>query len=300
MSTVRTSLLRLMLRPNVLLSLLGIVAGVTGSVAAGRLLQARALAAESAMNARYRPSEVIVAARDLPAGQLLEPAMLALRKMPRDFLPSGALSGSQAKAIIGERLAIGLRRGDPLQAGIITSRDNQILSNLVHEGGRALTIPVDDMNSMGGLLGAGDVVDLYYSRSQGDGAILTPLLERVQVLAAGEAVATDKVVSRSPVDSVHGFSTLTILVSPEDAARVVLAQSTGSITVLLRSPADEIPAAIVTRNSRSLFVKYAAGHSAGGSAAESIELIVGGGGGIVPEVSRLHVGSKAQSPGDRT
>ncbi len=94
--------------------------------------------------------------------------MLALRKMPSDFLPSGALTGSQAKAIIGERLAIGLRRGDPLQAAIVTSRDNQVLSNLVQNGGRALTIPVDEMNSMGGLLGAGDVVDLYYSRSQGD------------------------------------------------------------------------------------------------------------------------------------
>jgi pilus assembly protein CpaB len=216
--------------------------------------------------------------------------MLALRRMPRDFLPSGALSGSQAKAIIGQRLAIGLRRGDPLQAAIVSSRDDQVLSNLVHPGGRALTIPVDEMNSMAGLLGAGDVVDLFYSLSQGDGATLTPLLERVVVLAAGEAIASDKVVSRRPAEPARGFSTLTILVTPEDAARVVLAQSTGSLTVLLRSPSDDSTVAIATRNSRSLFVQYRADSRKEGSAQESIELIVGGRGGVVPEVSRLNVG----------
>jgi pilus assembly protein CpaB len=242
------------------------------------------------LNARYRPSEVIVAARDLPAGQAIKADMLALRGMPRDFIPSGALNGSQAKAIIGQRLAIGLRRGDPLQAAIVSSRDDQLLSNLVHLGGRALTIPVDEMNSMAGLLGAGDVVDLFYSRSRGDGATLAPLLERVVVLAAGEAIASDKVVSHRPVEPGRGFSTLTILVTPEDAARVVLAQSTGSLTVLLRSPADEGPVAIATRNSRELFVQNRAGSRRERDAQESIELIVGGAGGVVPEVSRLNVG----------
>jgi pilus assembly protein CpaB len=300
MGTAKTEFLRLALRPNVLLSILGILAGVTGSIAAGRLLQARALATESALNARYRPSEVVVAARDLPAGQLLEPGMLALRKMPGDFLPSGALTGSQAKSVIGERLAIDLRRGDPLQAALVTSRDNQILSNLVRSGGRALTIAVDDMNSMGGLLSAGDVVDLYYSRSLGDGAVLTPLLERVEVLATGEAVASDKVVSRRPVESVHGFSTLTILVTPEDAARVVLAQSTGTLSILLRSPADDGAATITTRSSKSLLARHHAGSSGEETVAESIELIVGGSGGVVPGVSRLNVGAAARAPGSRT
>jgi pilus assembly protein CpaB len=288
------------LRPNVLLSVLGIIAGVGGSIAAAHLIQARALAAESALNARYQPSEVIVAARDLSAGEVLDPGKMALRSMPRDYLPSGFLTGSQAKAVIGQRLAIGLRRGDPLLSTVVTSRDNQILSNLVRLGWRALTIPVDDMNSMAGLLGAGDVVDLYYSQSQGGGAVLTPLLERVEVLAAGEVVASDKAVPRRPVESGHGFSTLTILVSPEDAARVVLAQSTGTLTVLLRSPADEGPVAIATRNSRSLFVQYREVRPGKGGAPESIELIVGGSGGVVPEVSRLNVGGNSKSPGGRT
>jgi len=291
--------LRWMLRPNALLAILGILAGVAGSIAAGRAIQARELATEAALNARYRPSAVVVAARDLPAGQLLEPDMLALRRMPRDFLPSGALTASQSRGIIGERLAIGIRRGDPLLAAIVTSRDNQILSNLVRSGGRALTIAVDDTNSMSGLLGAGDIVDLYYSRSQGDAAVLSPLLERVEVLAAGEAVASDKVLSRTPTQAGHGFSTLTILVSPEDAARVVLAQSTGTLTVLLRAPADDAPAAVATRNSRLLLAQHRGDPAAGERGTTSIELIVGGNGGVVPQVSQLNVGS-SQSRGGRT
>lgn len=292
--------LRLLLQPNLLLAVVGILAGVMGAVAAGRVVQARALAAESALNARYQPSEVVVAARDLPAGQVLEPAMLALRRMPRDFLPSGSLHGEQAGTVVGGRLNVGLRRGDPLQAAIVGSRDSQALSSLVRHGRRAMTISVDDSNSMAGLLQAGDVVDLYYSRSQGDGTVLTPLLERIEVLAAGEALARIAPDPHRAPDPGRGFSTLTILVTPEDAARVVLAQSSGTLTVLLRSQADDGPLTVATRSSRLLLAQGRGRHTAEGRA-DAIELIVGGTGAVVPEVSVLEVRmAQTQRPGGRT
>jgi pilus assembly protein CpaB len=287
----KSNLVRLMVRPDMLLAVLGIVTGVVGAISAGQLMQARVRAAESALNARYRPREVVVAARDVAAGQVVEAQMLALRRMPRDFVPAGALTGSQAGSLIGGRLVVGLRRGDPVQTSIVGSRDNQALSSLVRAGGRAMTISVDDTNSMAGLLAAGDVVDLYYSRSQGDGTVLSPLLERVEVLAAGEDLAHDPTEPRRPEDVGHAFSTLTILVSPEDAARVVLAQGTGTLTVLLRSQADEGPAAVATRNSRMLLAQRRPSPSTNESPADTIELIVGGSGTVVPEVSRLNIGT---------
>jgi pilus assembly protein CpaB len=284
----RRMTLRALLKPNALLALVGLLAGIVGATAAGRLLHARATSMESALNARYTPREVVVAARHLAEGEIIESGMLAIRRMPRDFLPAGALGTNQAATLVGRRVNVGLRRGDPVQLSALHVRNERALSDVVRSGGRALTISVDDTNSMSGLLRAGDIVDIYYSRSQGGGSVLAPLLERVTVLATGESLT-------SP-DETDAFATLTIHVSPEDAARIVLAQATGTLTVLLRSMHDDGKASVDTRNSRYLLTE-APGPRAAGRRTESVELIVGGSGSVMPEISRLPVGTTSSSGG---
>jgi pilus assembly protein CpaB len=287
---------RALLKPNALLALVGLFAGVIGATAAGRLLDARAMSVESALNARYAPREVVVAARDVAAGETIEGGMLASRRMPRDFLPAGALGTSQVGTLVGRKVNVGLRRGDPVQLSALHVRNERALSDVIRSGGRALTISVDDTNSMSGLLRAGDIVDIYYSRSQSGGSVLVPLLERVEVLATGESLKSPQISGTQ--EEVRTFSTLTIHVSPENAARIVLAQATGTLTVLLRSMKDEAKSSVDTRNSRYLLTGTP-GRPVEGRRAESVELIVGGSGSVVPEISRLTVGT-GSSPGGRT
>jgi pilus assembly protein CpaB len=289
---------RALLKPNALLALVGLFAGVIGATAAGRLLDARAISVESALNARYAPREVVVAARDVAAGETIEGGMLASRRMPRDFLPAGALGTSQVGTLVGRKVNVGLRRGDPVQLSALHVRNERALSDVIRSGGRALTISVDDTNSMSGLLRAGDIVDIYYSRSQNGSSVLVPLLERVEVLATGESLKSPQADISGTQEGVRTFATLTIHVSPEDAARIVLAQATGTLTVLLRSMKDEAKSSVDTRNSRYLLTGTP-GRPVEGRRAESVELIVGGSGSVVPEISRLTVGM-GFSPGGRT
>lgn len=297
--TKRTAV-RALLQPNALLAIVGLVAGVIGAVAAARALHERALSVESSLKARYLPRDVVVAARDMAAGEVIEAAMLASRQMPGDFLPAGALGTSQAGTLIGRRVNIGFQRGDPVQLSGVHIHGEWSLSDIVRNGGRALTISVDDTNSMSGLLRAGDVVDIYYSRSQGGSSVLVPLLERVEVLATGESLKSPHISMNGTSEAARTFATLTIHVSPEDAARIVLAQSTGTLTVLLRSMNDDGKSSVDTRNSKYLLTQ-ARVQPAERRPADSVELIVGGSGSVVPEVSRLPLGASSVShSGGRT
>jgi len=293
--------MRVLLQPNALLAILGLVAGVSGALAAGRLVQERANSVERALHARYQPRDVVVAARDLVAGQRIEADMLASRPMPGAFLPAGALPTNQAGTLLGRRIHVGLRRGDPVQNLNIDGRNVQALSDVIRSGGRAMTLSVDDTNSMAGLLQAGDVVDLFYSRNQGERSVLVPLLDRVEVLAAGDSLKGTNAGANGPMEGARGFATITVHVSAEDAARLVLAQATGTVTVLLRSRADEGHAVVETRNSGHLLTRSIGARPRTQVPRESVELIVGGTGSVVPEVSHLSIGSnQASDAGGRT
>jgi pilus assembly protein CpaB len=290
----------MLVRPNVMLTFIAIIAGAIGATAADRLVRERAQATEAELRAQYTPRQVVVAARDLSIGQELDAGMLALRQMPTDFVPASALSGNEAGSLIGRRLTVSLGRGDPLQPAFAAGDSGRQLATLIRPGMRAVTIAVDSTNSMSGLLSPGDFVDLYYSRESGQEAVLLPLLENVEVLAAGDDVAPNPATLDTPGGDGRAYGTLTILVSPDAAARVVLAQASGTLTVLMRSKGDNGPAEVVTRSSSGLLVQ-GRGPGRGRPASAFIEVIVGGSGVVVPEVSRLTIGgNRPRRAGDVT
>jgi pilus assembly protein CpaB len=96
---------------------------------------------------------VLVAARDLPAGHVLGRADLIERSWPR-ALPAGAaiprLSGA-----LGDRLASPLRRGEPLTTTRLTT--GRLTTGLP---GDSVAVSVPLAGSTGGLVHAGDTVDL--------------------------------------------------------------------------------------------------------------------------------------------
>ncbi len=159
-----------------------------------------------------------------------------------------------------------------------------------------MTIAVDQVNSQAGNLLPGDWVDLYYSRSDGGGAVLIPLLQRVEVLAAGATLlAGDE--EADPAAADRNFSTITLGLSGTDAARVVLAQQSGILSVVLRSPLDTSEMPAEPRSSQELLLRPSRARSASGDT--RIEMLVGGNGGVTPDRQGWQSGRRA-APGDRS
>ncbi len=276
------------LRADSVLLLVAILAGTAAAVMAGRFLGARARATEASLQERYETKAVVVAAADLPQGEPLDATRLAVRRMPREFLPDDAVPVERAAELIGAQTAIQIRRGTPVVPAALRSVvQSPRLAAVLTGQQKALTIAVDQVNSQAGNLLPGDWVDLYYSRSEGGGSTLVPLLQRVAVLAAGSALRLEDDAFDGALEDRH-YSTITLGLSAVDAARVVLAQQSGTLSVVLRSADDQSQLPAEPRSSHELLRRAAL--TPGKPAAARVEVLVGGGGGLVPERSWLAVG----------
>ena len=102
------------------------------------------------------------------------------------------------------------------------------LSALVKEGMRAVTISVNDTSGVAGFVLPGDRVDVLYTRPQADSPSIDVLFQNVKVLAVNQNV--DEKTS-NPIDG----RTTTLELTPLDAQKLALAQSTGGLIFTLRS-----------------------------------------------------------------
>jgi pilus assembly protein CpaB len=271
------------LRTDVLLTLVGLGAGVGGALLGGKYLAARAAAIEAEAARRYQVREVVVASADVTRGGTLDGSNLAVRKIPQEFVPPGAVTPERAGDLVGSRAAIDLGRGSPIvMAALAADGPVARLSSALGANERALTVAVDELGSHAGSVAPGDHIDLYYGRRESAESLLVPLLQQVEVLAAGDSF------SRPGAAEGEGrhYSTLTLRVSAADAPRVLLAQQTGELMLLLRAPEDEQLQPTSIRSSSELLRRPAIQSGAG-----RIEVLIGGTGEMMPERRWLAVGA---------
>lgn len=193
-------------------------------------------------------TEVVVAKRNLDAGEIVSADSMALRRIPAEYVASTALQPGQFEGFVGARLTVPMRAGEVLIQGAIAGADVATFSSKIRPGIRALTIAVDEINSVSGMLQPGDRIDLFLSvRPPGQGAAqllpeaTAPLMQDLLVLATGRQVrpgGDDPRLGRS-------FTTITVEASPEEAQRLIVAQRGGKLTAMLRNPEDR--AALVRR-----------------------------------------------------
>lgn len=260
------------MRPDVLLMLTAVVAGVGGAMLASRYLAQRASAAEAEVASRYAGREVVVASADVQRGSALSTGNLAVRSIPQDFLPPDAVPAARAGQVLGATAAIDIARGTPIvPAALAQQQVTPRLSAVLAQHERALTLAVDDLNSQAGGLRPGDRVDLYYTQRSGGAVLLVPLLQQVEILGVG-----DSFLSANEAQP-RAFATVTLRVGAQDAPRVLLAQQAGELSVLLRNPDDAAAQPLSVRSSSELLRQPAARR-----AASQIELLIGGAGDQVP------------------
>ncbi|MGO3126223.1 MAG: Flp pilus assembly protein CpaB [Advenella sp.] len=219
---------------NALLLLAAIAAGLAAAWFARRYIQDHIRALDE--QAKVRTVSRIVADFDLPEGLRLERLHLAVMQVPASWVPSGSIAPEDVQSIEGKVVTTAVRKGDILLRANLASQRHEAFSQKVRSGRRAITMPVDAINSVSGMLVPGDLIDLYVSFEYRRKRITAPLLQGVLVLATG----SDSQPSGVGDESVQGtaFSTVTLDTAPEEAARLVAARQAGTITALLRHPSD--------------------------------------------------------------
>ena len=209
------------------------LAGLAAAWAAKQHLDNKVLMLEE--QARTPTVERIVAAYDLPAGTRLSPEHLALRHFPVGVVSSDSLAPGRFTELTGTILRSPLRSGDAVLQAHTEAQDHAAFSSYLSSGRRAISMPVDAINSVSGLLQPGDLIDLYVSFEYQRRHITAPLLQGVLVLATD---ANTQFAQGDGLVSKGAYATVTLDASPEDAVKLVAARQSGSITAVLRPPQD--------------------------------------------------------------
>jgi pilus assembly protein CpaB len=179
--------------------------------------------------------ERVVASYDLAPGTRLGPEHLAIRAFPATVISSDSIPPARFGELGGTVLRSALRAGDLVLPVHTATPQQTAFSTQLANGRRAITMPVDALNSASGLLQPGDLIDLYVSFDYQRRRITAPLLQGVLVLATG---TNTQHASEDDARGQRMYATVTLDAAPEDAVKLVAARQSGTITAVLRHPLD--------------------------------------------------------------
>jgi pilus assembly protein CpaB len=207
--------------------------------------------ATALMIARYVPKDgrantvpmggVVVAVADLPLAAKLKIEDLKVIEWPADHIPPGAVS--DPKELVGRVLISRVLAQQPLLPGMLAAKNaGSGLAALIPANMRAIAVRVDDVVGVAGFIHADDRVDVLVTlrpTSPGSEPTTKAFLQNIKVLTVGQEVDTGPGQNRLHATPA---TVATLLVSPTDAERLVLAQTEGRIMLTLRSWTDSAPA----------------------------------------------------------
>jgi pilus assembly protein CpaB len=207
---------------------------------------------ERAKQERGATVSVVVPTRDYPAGVVLEENMVAARPVPSDFVYDDAILASQFDSFKGQVLLRPVVRGKPLRKADVQEMFADF-SDTLKVGKRAMTINVDEINSVSHMIEPGNLVDLmlvlpsagetvgagtHGAGTGGGGPTVVPFLDQVKVLATGQRITHDDP-GAGPEKRKISYSNVTLEVTPAQAARLTLATDLGKIRAILRNEKDK-------------------------------------------------------------
>lgn len=170
--------------------------------------------------------ERIVAVDDLAARTTIKIEHLALREFAPSWVGPDTYGADEIEQIIGLELTEAVLAGMPLsRVRMKRPRPNEFLG-LLAPGRRAVTMPISRMSPASGLVQPGEIIDLYVTFEHKGRRITSLLLSQIRVLQ----------VARTDLDRTgESQESLTLDVSPQQAAKLIAAQQDGVLTAVQMS-----------------------------------------------------------------
>jgi pilus assembly protein CpaB len=202
---------------------------------------------------------IVTAAHDIKAGTVVDAEMLQLSDVPNASVIAGALA--DPKVLVGLTTRYPLQKGEQFTSTKIgqTSKD-KVFADLVPLGKRAVSLPITETTSVGGLIVAGDRIDITAVIDKRSGNVVqqaSTLLQNIEVLSVGQKsqqVTTQVDAKGTPIaDSADNSAgarpkdtgaqpaarSITVAVEPKDVGLLALAQEQGKIYLSLRPAGDD-------------------------------------------------------------
>jgi pilus assembly protein CpaB len=180
---------------------------------------------------------IVVAASAMPLGTRVDASNLKLIPWPAGQPVAGTFTSIEQCA--NRALITPVAANEMILDSKLAPKESGAgLPAVIPEGMRAMSVAVNDVIGVAGFVTPGTMVDVLVTgklvgpnHSEED-TITRTILENVRVLAAGQKIEQDREGKPQTVP------VITLLVSPQDAARLAMASTQGKIQLALRNTVD--------------------------------------------------------------
>ena len=186
------------------------------------------------------PRTVVVARQNIREGERLDETMFEIQAIPAKYVQPKAIG--EVDVVLGQIASGPISEGEQLMANKLLRSNEAGLAWKVSKGSRAIAMSVDELSGVGGHIRPRNFVDVLGTFDFGEGDKVEmrtiTLFQNVWVLAVGSDLGQPVVVgadgsSGADNKNTNGF-TISLALSPDDAQKLVLAQSIGDLTLTLR------------------------------------------------------------------
>ncbi len=221
---------------NIVMFLLSLIVGGAGVFYSKQYIEDEIAVYKASLEKTEKMTQVVVPRRPMVRGEIVTANDLQVHKLPEQYVDPNAVLESTYETAVGQRVEFDVEAGLPLLWAHLEGGMSPTFSGKVPTGLRAMTIRVDEINSISGFLQPKDRIDLLLTYGDKANKQIFPLIQNLNVIATGVQTFVDKTGS-----SQRPFTTITIQVTPEQAQKITLSQQVGKITAMLRNPEDESP-----------------------------------------------------------
>jgi len=179
--------------------------------------------------------KVVAAAKPLDTGTPLAAGDLMLMDWPSNAPLDGAFH--KLEDVTGRVVMYPIAIKEPIRDGLLAAPGATVgLTAKIPDGMRAVAVVTNELNNVSGFLFPGSHVDVLVSlRPEADNKepMTTTVLQNVQVLSTGEKLQPD------PNGKPQNVKVVTVLLSPDDAEKLLLASNQGTVQFVLRNASDQ-------------------------------------------------------------
>lgn len=231
---------------KVALLIAALVIAVVTAVMAKNMFSGAGADVASAAPAVPTGPKVLVARKSLPVGTIIDAESLAYQAWPQElvqgaYYTEGSPDGNVAK-MIGTVVRNPITAGQPITKGaLVGPNDRGFLAAALGPGMRAVTVPVSNTSGVAGFIFPGDRVDMVLSQTVSGGGSGEPLKVSETIIRNLRVLATDQRFDSKDAEGkteVRAFSSVTFEVTPRISEKIAVAQSLGTLSLALRSIAD--------------------------------------------------------------
>jgi len=191
----------------------------------------------------------LVAAHPVPVGSFARPEDFTQKTLPATEVPSGAIidTPDARAALRGSLIRRYIEPGTPLmQADLLNPKDRGFLAAVLAPGMRAVSIGVDPVTGVAGLVWPGDRVDVILTQNIDQaGSRASRLVTSETVLGNVRVIAVDQDIAQgTPVNGTSAgrlVGTVTLEATSDEAEKLAVATQLGHLSLAVRSADDLRP-----------------------------------------------------------